>query len=219
MRAWAALPTLHIAGLRAIVRVNTRDSGFTCEQRTTPDTVAPKTQTTSSLAAHCQRIHRGGLRFGHHTASSRGVIATNRGNYAIQGSDTPATRRQPAPHAAKPHHRHGGHREQGSPAAAPMSDKSPATGPKGNPTSDTKLSPHTHPHRMSGTKLSPLTPSRRTSGTKLSPHTHPHRMSGTKLSPLAQNGSIWHCFCMQGEFCTVLTTKKPSRENYVPNAR
>ena len=35
MRAWAALPTLHIAGLRAIVRVNTRDSGFTCDQRTT----------------------------------------------------------------------------------------------------------------------------------------------------------------------------------------
>ena len=54
------------------------------------------------------------------------------------------------------------------------------------------------------------------SGTKLSPHTHPHRMSGTKLSPLAQNGSIWRCFCMQGEFCTVLTTKKPSRENFVP---
>ena len=24
---------------------------------------------------------------------------------------------------------------------------------------------------------------------------------------------------MQGEFCTVLTTKRPSRENFVPNAR
>ena len=97
-----------------------------------------------------------------------------------------------------------------------MSDKSPATGPKGNPTSDTKLSPHTRARRTCGTKLSPLTPSRRMSGTKLSPHTHPHRMRGTKLSPLAQNGSIWRCFCMQGEFCTVLTTKKPSRENFVP---
>ena len=56
IRAWAALPTLHIAGLRAIVRVNTRDSGFTCDQHTTPDTGAPKTQTTSPLAARCQRF-------------------------------------------------------------------------------------------------------------------------------------------------------------------
>ena len=77
------------------------------------------------------------------------------------------------------------------PATVPVSGKSPATGPKGSANS----------------------------GTKLSQHTHPHRMSGTKLSPLAQNGSIWRCFCMQGEFCTVLTTKKPSRENFVPNAR
>ena len=44
-------------------------------------------------------------------------------------------------------------------------------------------------------------------------------MSGTKLSPHTRNGSIWRTFCMQGEFCTVLTTKKPSRENFVPNAR
>ena len=56
MRAWAALPTLHRAGLRAIVRVNTRNSGFTCDQHTMPDTVVPKTQTTSPLAAHCQRF-------------------------------------------------------------------------------------------------------------------------------------------------------------------
>ena len=69
----------------------------------------------------------------------------------------------------------------------------------------TKLSPHAHPRRMSGTRLSLLTPSRRT--------------CGTKLSPLARNGSIWRFFCMQGEFCTVVTTKKPSRENFVPNAR
>ena len=48
IRAWAALPTLHIAGLRAIVRVNTRDSGFTCEQRTTTETDPAKTQTHSA---------------------------------------------------------------------------------------------------------------------------------------------------------------------------
>ena len=91
------------------------------------------------------------------------------------------------------------------PAAVPVSSKSPTTGPKGGPTFGIKLSPHTHPHRISGTKLST--------------HTHPHRISGTKLSPLARNGSIWRFFCMQGEFCTVLTTKRPSRENFVPNAR
>ena len=65
----------------------------------------------------------------------------------------------------------------------------------------------------------PAHPSHRISGTKLSPLTHPHRISGTKLSPLTRNGSIWRNPRMQGEFCTVLTTKKPSRENFVPNAR
>ena len=43
--------------------------------------------------------------------------------------------------------------------------------------------------------------------------------SGTKLSPLTRNALIWRNLRMQGEFCTVLTTKKPSRENFVPNAR
>ena len=88
------------------------------------------------------------------------------------------------------------------PAAVPVSSKSPTTGPKGGPTFGIKLSPHTHPHRISGTKLSP--------------HTHPHRISGIKLSLLTRNGSIWRFFCMHGEFCTVLTTKKPSRESYAP---
>ena len=57
------------------------------------------------------------------------------------------------------------------------------------------------------------------SGTKLSLLARFHRMSGTKLSLLAQNGPIWRNLRMQGEFCTVLTTKKPSRESFVPNAR
>ena len=120
-----------------------------------------------------------------------------------------------------------------SPAAVPMSGKSPTTGPKGGPTFGTKLSQHTHPHRISGTKLSQHTHPHRISGTKLSQHTSPHRMSGTKLSQhtsphrisgiklslLTRNGPIWRFFCMQGEFCTAFTTKKPSRESYVPNAR
>ena len=44
-------------------------------------------------------------------------------------------------------------------------------------------------------------------------------MSGIKLSLLTRNGPIWRNLRMQGEFYTVLTTKKPSRENFVPNTR
>ena len=83
----------------------------------------------------------------------------------------------------------------------------------------TKLSQHTPSHRMCGTKLSLHAPSHRMCGTKLSQHTPSHRMCGTKLSLLTRNGSIWRFFDMQGEFCTVVATKKPSRENFVPNAR
>ncbi len=87
------------------------------------------------------------------------------------------------------------------------------------PTSGTKLSQHTPSHRMCGTKLSLHAPSHRLCGTKLSLHARPRRISGIKLSLLTRNGSIWRFFDMQGEFCTVVTIKKPSRENFVPNAR
>ena len=46
-----------------------------------------------------------GLQFGGHTTLTRGSAASKRGNDAIQGSDTPATRRQRASHGAKPPHR------------------------------------------------------------------------------------------------------------------
>ena len=69
------------------------------------------------------------------------------------------------------------------------------------------------------TKLSQHEPRGPTSGTKLSQHEPRGPTSGTKLSLLAQNGSIWHFFYMQGEFYTVVTTKKLSRENFVPNTR
>ena len=122
IRAWAALPTLHIAGLRAIERVNTRDSGFTCDQHTTPGTVAPKTQTTSPLAARCQRFSpRWSAMWALHHLEQRLRRRQSGGITPRKG----ATRRR---HAAsqllmlqKPHHRHGGHREQGSPAAVPVS--------------------------------------------------------------------------------------------------
>ena len=85
--------------------------------------------------------------------------------------------------------------------------------PRRNKSRPTRTTP-----RRFGTKLSPHTPSHRMCGTKLSLHAPSHRISGIKLSLLTRNGSIWRYFDMQGEFCTVLTTKKPSRENFVPNA-
>ena len=56
-------------------------------------------------------------------------------------------------------------------------------------------------------------------GTKLSQHETHGPTSGTKLSLFTRNGSIWRFFYMQGEFCTVVTAKKLSRENFVPNVR
>ena len=55
--------------------------------------------------------------------------------------------------------------------------------------------------------------------TKLSQHEPRGPTSGTKLSLFTRNGSIWRFFYMQGEFYTVLTAKKLSRENFVPNGR
>ena len=77
----------------------------------------------------------------------------------------------------------------------------------------------THGRAPRRNKSRPTRTTPRRFGTKLSPHTPSHRMSGTKLSLLARNGSIWRFFYMQGEFYTVVTTKKPSRENFVPYAR
>ena len=53
---WAAPPMLSLAGLRAISWVNTRNSGFACDQHTMPDTVVPKTQTTLPLTALFRRF-------------------------------------------------------------------------------------------------------------------------------------------------------------------
>lgn len=44
----------------------------------------------------------------------------------------------------------------------------------------------------------------------------PRRISGTKLSQLARNGPIRRTLSTQGEFCTALLSKTPSRENFVP---
>ena len=134
-----------------------------------------------------------------------------------------------------PHRRRGERQDTEDSAALPMSGARalrPATGTSTTPEQDiirpttttpgplgTKLSLLTRPRRISGTKLAQHEPHGPTSGTKLSQHTHPRCISGTKFSQLSRNSSIWRFFCMQGEFYTVLTAKKLSRENFVPNAR
>ena len=54
-------------------------------------------------------------------------------------------------------------------------------------------------------------------GTKLSQHTHTSSPTGTKLSPHAPKGPFPRVLAEQGELCTAATTKKPSRENFVPH--
>ena len=120
-----------------------------------------------------------------------------------------------------PHRRRGERQDTEDSAALPMSGARalrPATGTSTTPEQDIIRPTTTTPGPL-GTKLSLLTRPRRISGTKLAQHEPHGPTSGTKLSQLTRNGSIWRFFDMQGEFCTVLTTKKPSRENFVPNAR
>ena len=143
------------------------------------------------------------------------------GNCTTRGCDTPATHRLRASCSAKPPTATVVERTCGSGRPRPSAHEreKPSNSTQGRPTSGTKLSPRTRPCRMCGTKLSQHTPSHRMCGTKLSLHEPHGPTSGTKLSLLARNGSIWHFFYMQGEFYTVVTTKKLSRENFVPNTR
>ena len=191
----------------------------------------PKTQTTSPLAARFQCFSPRWSAFWVPRSSGRPLDG---GNCTTRGCDTPATRRKRASCSAKPPPATVVERTCGSGRPRPSAHEreKPSNRTQGRPTSGTKLSQHTPSHRMCGTKLSQHTPSHRMCGTKLSQHTPSHRMCGTKLSQhephgptsgrklslFTRNGSIWRFFYMQGEFCTVVTAKKLSRENFVPNA-
>ena len=157
----------------------------------------------------------------------------NGGNCAMQGCDTLATRRQRALHGAKPPPPPVSSALQGPRVrigrrwvaeARQLHTRKVPRRNKSRPTRTTprrfgtKLSQHEPHGPTSGTKLSQHTPSHRMCGTKLSQHEPHGPTSGTKLSLFTRNGSIWRFFYMQGEFCTVVTAKKLSRENFVPNA-
>ena len=69
----------------------------------------------------------------------------------------------------------------------------------------------------SGIKLSQHTHTSSPTGTKLSQHTHTSSTTGTKLSQHAQNCPFQPVLPEQGELCTAATTKKSSRENFLPH--
>ena len=160
-----------------------------------------------------------GLHCGGHTPSSRDRAATNRGELQHERRDTPATRRQPAPNAAKPpplpvsSALQGPRARMGHRWVAETRQLHTRKVPRRNKSRPARAA---RPHFRY--KTLPAHPSHRMCGTKLSLHARPRRISGIKLSLLTRNGPIWRNLRMQGEFCTVLTTKKPSRENFVPNA-
>ena len=161
-----------------------------------------------------------GLHCGGHTPSSRDRAATKRGELrharVRHAGDTPpegfAWRKTPT--ATSVERAAGAEARMGHRWVAETRQLHTRKVPRRNKSRPTR----TTPCRF-GTKLSQHAPSHRMCGTKLSLHARPRRISGIKLSLLTRNGSIWRFFDMQGEFCTVLTTKKPSRESFVPNAR
>ena len=67
--------------------------GVTREQCTTTAIDSAKSQTHSAKRAVLDSFHPMGLQFGHDTTANCELAATNRGNDAIQASDTPTTRR------------------------------------------------------------------------------------------------------------------------------
>ena len=86
--AWAAPPTCMSRGLRAHQRVNVHVQGLTCERRTMPGTVVPKTQTTSHTTP---RFHRflprwSALWVPHHLTS--GPHRHQTGGFALHGGPT-----------------------------------------------------------------------------------------------------------------------------------
>ena len=96
MRAWAAPPTLHIAGLRAKERVYVRATHYArhrCAQNT--DHLAHNTPFSAFFTEVVCVL-------GAAPPQAATSQPQNGGNDAIQASDTPATRRQWASHGAKP---------------------------------------------------------------------------------------------------------------------
>ena len=103
IRSWAAPLTLSIAGLRAIERVNTRNSGFACEHahhaRHRCAHNADHFATSSPFSVFFTEVVCDLSATPLQTTAAPPPIG---GNCTTRGSDTPATRRQKASCSAKP---------------------------------------------------------------------------------------------------------------------
>ena len=181
----------------------------------------PKTQTTSPTTARLQcNLPRWSALWTQQCSRPRPHRHQSGGIALHEGS----TRRR---HAARRlrvvqnphHHRHGEHQGYGGPGHSACERQKPGNRTQGRPHFRYKTLPAHLPSPHIRYKTLPAHPFSPHGGTKLSQHEPHGPTSGTKLSVLTRNGSIWRFFYMQGEFYTVLTTKKPSRESFVPNAR
>ena len=101
-------------------------------------------------------------------------------------------------------------------AAAPVGNGRPATGDSDGAEA-TQHSPTKKPRRTAtGARLALHESYNPSPGTKLTQHTPPHCMRGTKLALLAQNAPFWHVFRVQGELSTAIATNKPRMANFLP---
>ena len=202
IRAWAAPPTLHIAGLHAIERVNTRNSGFTCEQRTMPDTGAPKTQTTSPLAARCQRFSpRWSAMWALHHLEQRLRRRQSGGIAPCKG----ATRRRHAARrlrmAQNPHrHRRGERRGHGEPGRSAREQRQGAAIARQLAQGlhqSTTLFAQQEPHLAASGQNSPSTPALAARAVQNSPRTPTLTACPVQNSPrspkMAQFGAVSAC--------------------------
>lgn len=132
-----------------------------------------------------------GLHFGDYTASGRGLTTTKRGNCTIRG----VTRRRQADSQL-------------------LMLQNPSI------TSVEAVPKPADPVRIAHGRRNPDTGEQgRCHGERKLALQESHSPTcGTKLALLAQNGPIWQVLPEQGELYTAVTSNKPSRANFVPNA-
>ena len=158
----------------------------------------PKTQTTSPTTARLQcNLPRWSALWTQQCSRPRPHRHQSGGIALHEGS----TRRR---HAARrlrvvqnPHHHlHGEHQGYGGPGRSACERQKPGNRTQGRPTFGTKLSQHTHPHRISGTKLSQHTPSHRMAvqSSPSTSRTAPLPVQNSPCSPeMAQYGAFSTC--------------------------
>ena len=170
--------------------------------------------------------------------------APRRGNFATRASDTPEIRRERASCSENPHWP-GGCRVAYKTGSVPVGatklaqHHSPSTKSAAQPGHRAREQRGAAIARQlarglhQGTTLFAQQQPRRAPSVQNSPRTPLLTVCAVQNSPCSPEMAQFGAFCPhreilyrfgqhnteQGEFCTVLTTKKPSRENFVPNPR